>query len=198
MNLTLTLVCSSCRAGPVFVCEMEEWLEIGESFLGGPNRAHYWWSVFSSNFSLSRLQTRGWLMAEYSPSHHTTGASGIGELLANTLAVRNVTVVALDIKKPAFDNGLYTPTFSSLPFIFVSSCLPLLLNLHILSFLPRTKSSNHPLTHSFSFHFKQTTSHSTNATYPTGGLSRQSQSKSLKRFVSLIRLGHVPYLYNSC
>ncbi|KAF8307962.1 retinal short-chain dehydrogenase/reductase [Clavulina sp. PMI_390] len=34
----------------------------------------------------------------------TGGASGVGELLANTLAVRNVTVIVLDIKTPFFDN----------------------------------------------------------------------------------------------
>jgi len=33
------------------------------------------------------------------------GASGIGELLANTLAVRNVTVVVLDVKVPTLDGG---------------------------------------------------------------------------------------------
>jgi NAD(P)-dependent dehydrogenase (short-subunit alcohol dehydrogenase family) len=33
-----------------------------------------------------------------------TGASGVGELLANTLAVRNVTVVVLDVKPIATEN----------------------------------------------------------------------------------------------
>lgn len=33
-----------------------------------------------------------------------TGASGVGELLANTLAVRNVTVVVLDIKPIVTEN----------------------------------------------------------------------------------------------
>jgi hypothetical protein len=33
------------------------------------------------------------------------GASGIGELLANTLSVRNVIVIVLDVKVPTFDNG---------------------------------------------------------------------------------------------
>ncbi len=35
------------------------------------------------------------------------GASGIGELLANTLAVRNVTVVVLDIKPIVTENSAY-------------------------------------------------------------------------------------------
>ena len=40
----------------------------------------------------------------------TGGASGIGELLANTLAVRNVTVVVLDIKPIVTDNGTILST----------------------------------------------------------------------------------------
>ena len=35
---------------------------------------------------------------------HATGASGVGELLANTLAVRNVSVVVLDVKPIQTDN----------------------------------------------------------------------------------------------
>ena len=35
---------------------------------------------------------------------HFTGASGVGELLANTLAVRNVTVVVLDVKPIVTEN----------------------------------------------------------------------------------------------
>jgi len=33
-----------------------------------------------------------------------TGASGVGELLANTLAVRNVNVVVLDVKPIVTEN----------------------------------------------------------------------------------------------
>lgn len=36
-----------------------------------------------------------------------TGASGVGELLANTLAVRNVTVVVLDVKPIVTENCAY-------------------------------------------------------------------------------------------
>ena len=35
---------------------------------------------------------------------YLTGASGVGELLANTLAVRNVTVVVLDVKPIVTEN----------------------------------------------------------------------------------------------
>lgn len=38
----------------------------------------------------------------------TGGASGVGELLANTLAVRNITVIVLDVKVPQFDNDNIT------------------------------------------------------------------------------------------
>jgi hypothetical protein len=37
----------------------------------------------------------------------TIGASGIGELLANTLAVRNVTVVVLDVNPIVTENCIY-------------------------------------------------------------------------------------------
>ena len=36
--------------------------------------------------------------------HPLAGASGVGELLANTLAVRNVTVVVLDVKPIVTEN----------------------------------------------------------------------------------------------
>lgn len=36
-----------------------------------------------------------------------TGASGVGELLANTLAVRNVAVVVLDVKPIVTENCVY-------------------------------------------------------------------------------------------
>ena len=52
------------------------------------------------NRSLSSLVVRR-LSAITMPYHnprYLTGASGVGELLANTLAVRNVTVVVLDVK----------------------------------------------------------------------------------------------------
>lgn len=42
------------------------------------------------------------------PSHFL-GASGIGKLLANTLAVRNVTVVVLDINPIITENCKHTP-----------------------------------------------------------------------------------------
>jgi hypothetical protein len=35
---------------------------------------------------------------------HSSGASGVGELLANTLAVRNVNVVVLDVKPIVSEN----------------------------------------------------------------------------------------------
>jgi hypothetical protein len=35
---------------------------------------------------------------------HLTGTSGVGELLASTLAVRNVTVVVLDVKPIVTEN----------------------------------------------------------------------------------------------
>ena len=49
----------------------------------------------------------------------TGGSSGIGELLANTLAVRNVTVVVLDIKPIITENRMFSSmqvTVSSLIF----------------------------------------------------------------------------------
>jgi len=50
----------------------------------------------------------------------TGGASGIGELLANTLAVRNVTVVVLDIKPIVTDNGMIlSPQLVASPLTFV-------------------------------------------------------------------------------
>lgn len=39
----------------------------------------------------------------------TGGASGVGELLANTLAVRNVAVVVLDVKPIVTENCAYPP-----------------------------------------------------------------------------------------
>lgn len=38
---------------------------------------------------------------------HLLGSSGIGELIANTLAVRNVTVVVLDIKPIITENCMF-------------------------------------------------------------------------------------------
>jgi hypothetical protein len=38
----------------------------------------------------------------------TTGASGVGELLANTLAVRNVNVVVLDVNPIVTENCVYS------------------------------------------------------------------------------------------
>jgi hypothetical protein len=47
-------------------------------------------------------------LQEFGKSSHmptfTTGASGVGELLANTLAVRNVTVVVLDVNPIVTEN----------------------------------------------------------------------------------------------
>jgi len=39
------------------------------------------------------------------------GSSGIGELLANTLAVQNVTVVVLDVKPIQTENCMYPLEF---------------------------------------------------------------------------------------
>ena len=43
---------------------------------------------------------------------YSTGASGVGELLANTLAVRNVTVVVLDVKPIVTENCESHPAYS--------------------------------------------------------------------------------------
>ena len=50
-----------------------------------------------------------WFTLRLQTTH--TGASGIGELLANTLAVRNVTVVVLDVKPIVTENC--TDSFSN-------------------------------------------------------------------------------------
>jgi hypothetical protein len=56
------------------------------------NRSHHWrYDPYQLHWALSRLKTH-------------IGASGVGELLANTLAVRNVTVVVLDIKPIVTEN----------------------------------------------------------------------------------------------
>lgn len=50
------------------------------------------------------------IFVQYKPSNHSTGASGIGELLANTLAVRNVSVVVLDINPIVTENCMFAKT----------------------------------------------------------------------------------------
>jgi len=46
-----------------------------------------------------------WKMGIHIHSYHASGASGIGELLASTLAIRNVTVVVLDINSIVSENS---------------------------------------------------------------------------------------------
>ena len=50
----------------------------------------------------------------------TTGASGTGELLANTLAVRNVNVVVLDVNPIVTENCVYfsVETYRSLTTLY--------------------------------------------------------------------------------
>lgn len=49
----------------------------------------------------------------------TGGSSGIGELLANTLAVRNVTVVVLDIKPIITENRMFSSMQVMFPRLFL-------------------------------------------------------------------------------
>lgn len=64
--------------------------------LGGTDRRHYWGYA-------SRLPYRVDPSQQF-PTFHDTGSSGVGELIANTLAVRNVTVAVLDVKPIQTEN----------------------------------------------------------------------------------------------
>lgn len=50
----------------------------------------------------------------FSHVEQDTGASGVGELLANTLAVRSVTVAVLDVEPMVSENREYCSCFCSL------------------------------------------------------------------------------------
>lgn len=56
-----------------------------------------------------------WLVVPLLTPYHSPGSSGIGELLANTFAVRNVTVAVLDVNEIESENcagTLVTPSLT--------------------------------------------------------------------------------------
>jgi len=94
-SLFRLLVLTMCRVLQMVLKVVQEPREFAlcasEIRLGGANCPHNWWWVISITLS-------------YPETLISIGASGVGELLANTLAVRNVTVVVLDINPIVTEN----------------------------------------------------------------------------------------------